>query len=323
MAAVTYYCGGDAATNPFMSGGFTTNAGGADPCGSPTADQVSYGVLNKTALCGTTFQTRWNSALGIHFDHAWDTSFAVATTVTGTQFQVTIREAATFTFKLLAYNSTGTLVDSSTGVTAVNGDANKNGHTVDMSAEVVAVPAGGYVGIRSEQTTGFPARIYWGSPSGAVTGSTISGQLDVDEVATVVGVTITCVAGAIAATGKVPTIALTDYKLIACTAGSVAVTGQAPTIAIAPAPRTTWAYLKDSTGTPLPDGINVLCFIASEFAGSHTAMTPHMSGTTQDGTGFVTMQTTNINDMILVANMLDASVPSGEIIITDVITPEL
>ena len=119
MVAATYYGGGDAVTNPFMNGGFTTTAGGADPCAVPVADTYYKGVLNKTALCGTAFQSRFDTAIGTHCDLAWDTAFASATDVTGTNLDIHLRSAsATFTFWLVSYDANGTQSAISTGVTA-------------------------------------------------------------------------------------------------------------------------------------------------------------------------------------------------------------
>jgi len=101
--------------------------------------------------------------------------------------------------------------------------------------------------------------------------------------------------------------------------GAIGYTGQAPSPVVAPPPKHVNATLQDSGGTAIPDGVKVLAFLATDFA-TGTANSIG-NDVTSGGTGSVSVQVSTSSDCVLVADLLNSSVPLGEVVITDIIVP--
>ena len=174
-----------ATVNYYVTPGTVTNVAGAPTAHtSCTAPTSSYGDLLTTSignLCTTAY--RWTQVSpGLHSKAYFNTAYTVATTVTGTSYQVTMRDGGQVGFQLFYVNAAGNETLFGNEVTIQQADGATNNYVVDLSAQSAVVPAGSKLGLRTwGYNTNPDFRMYIGNPDGR-TGN-ISGHLIVDEAA--------------------------------------------------------------------------------------------------------------------------------------------
>ena len=169
---VNYYTAGDSGTS--VASGISTN----QACGDPSS---AYTQLLSTSIGSMCASYRWEQASpGLHSEHYFNTAYAVATTVTGTSYQLTMRDGGQVGFQLFYVNTAGAKTLFGNEVTIQQSAGLTNNYIVDLSAQSTVVPAGSKLGLRTWGYNANPSfRIYLGNPDGRT--SNISGHLIVEE----------------------------------------------------------------------------------------------------------------------------------------------
>ena len=175
-AAADYYAAGDSGTN-IASGITTDHACGTDPAGAYT-ELLSTSIGN---MCTSSYRWEITSA-GLYSKHYSNAAYAVNTTVTGTSYQVTMRDGGTVGIELFYVDSAGSETLFGNEATISQADGATNNYVVDLSGQSAVVPAGSKLGLRTRAVAVNPSfRMYLGNPDGR-TGN-VSGHLIVEETA--------------------------------------------------------------------------------------------------------------------------------------------
>jgi len=269
---------------------------------APLAAPLKMPMKTGTAPTVTSLKMKLTSiGSGTAWYHgvSWARTLAYTTSmkVSGGTFVCNVKRLSSVKFFAEAFNSAGVRQGSTLLFTATNGSP---GGSTQLSVavpttKIVTVPKSGYLVVRADilgTTTRTKGTFQNGNGSGKGLGLVWN---------------------------PTETIAVTNVTILGV-AGALTYTGQVGIPVVAPVPRTATATLHDSTGTAIPNGVRVHAFLASDYSGA-ADITSLGSALTTGGTGAVSVTVATPNNVVLVADMLSASVPAGEVVMTDEITP--
>ena len=275
--------------NNLIFTGYTTDAGVAPATLNAVNPYKGLVEASLTANYNSAGTVRLQSpSAGWHHDSAYATPFAQAMVVTGITRQSSLRNSIVNTdvsFQLVAYDSAGNQVDISAGTSVQAINATTTEYNVDISAETVTVPAGGYLVFRVNSVDA-DSRDYIG------TNTVDNGVWVVDQV--------------VAITGPQATIGVTDASDI------FAATGDVQKI-------TATHSFKSLSLTPIADGTTVVAVDATTLSGGSPTILG--DGVIAGGLGEVIVDLADFSPVVLIPDPL--SNPPSEFAISAIITPEI